>query len=301
MSVLLPTVHDECHLGMSVVGFLIPVRALNGPLVPHCECLVASLQGNANIPELADVNVNIPESVDVNVVISSSSSSSSSSSNDGRYESVEDEPYKPPPLGYESDSSEEVDASVKAKKKKGKAVAARKKKYSGKRKKYHVLSGSCSGSGSGIGPSVGDGVRSGTGSNAGHGSGLGSGHVDGDGMGQNIDELNMDDLMGQHGGPNTEDEERGPDGPEFNERNGYEEIQLEFGMQFPTKEKFINALKDVFVSEGRDLRPKQRIFRPPALFSDVRFSTHPAHPPSTTTITHQLLSSNHLFFKCNHQ
>ncbi|MED6217996.1 hypothetical protein PIB30_022907 [Stylosanthes scabra] len=56
--------------------------------------------------------VNVILHADENMVISSdsSSSSSSSSSNDG-YETPEDEPYKPPPHGFESESSGGVSAN----------------------------------------------------------------------------------------------------------------------------------------------------------------------------------------------
>ncbi|MED6118565.1 hypothetical protein PIB30_003780 [Stylosanthes scabra] len=64
---------------------------------------------------------------------------SSSSSDDGGYKSAEDEPYKPPPPGFECNSREVDYQFVHSKKKKDKAVESKKKKFTGKRRKKHVL------------------------------------------------------------------------------------------------------------------------------------------------------------------
>ncbi|MED6168859.1 hypothetical protein PIB30_015693 [Stylosanthes scabra] len=136
---------------------------------------------------------------------------------DGGYESAEDEPYKSPPPSFESDN-------LKLRKNKGKNVEAKKrnKKYAGKRRNHHVLSGSGSGSGSGVGVGFGEGIRFGLGSQVGSGigswGGIGSGVGAGDGigLGQNINGPNVDEMMGQNmglareggvGGPNDSLEE----------------------------------------------------------------------------------------------
>ncbi|MED6122252.1 hypothetical protein PIB30_038010 [Stylosanthes scabra] len=126
----------------------------------------------------------------------------------------------------------------------------------GKRRKFHVLSGD--GSGSGAGSGFGDGYGVGLGSRHGSegGDGVGSEGGGGVGFGLGQERVGSEECLGPNmdpvgeGGPNNaweedydyysegfktppgSNDERGPNGPEFNDRNGYGEIQLELGMQF---------------------------------------------------------------------
>ncbi|MED6153112.1 hypothetical protein PIB30_098436 [Stylosanthes scabra] len=119
------------------------------------------------------------------VLLAESSSSSNS------YESAEDEAYKPPPPGYDSDDSEEKSPR---KARKGKFVSPvkqihipRRRLYTGKRKKAHILSGCGSGNGlaggSGVGPSSESGSAGGFGPTSGSGAGPSSGSGSGGGIG----------------------------------------------------------------------------------------------------------------------
>ncbi|MED6166273.1 hypothetical protein PIB30_107598, partial [Stylosanthes scabra] len=142
------------------------------------------------------------------VLLAESSSSSDS------YESVEDEAYKPPPPGHDSDDSEE-ESPRKARK--GKSVSPvkkihipRRRSYTSKRKKAHILSGSglaggsgaglSSGSGSagGFGPASGSGAGPSSGSGSGSGGGIGpaSGSATGPGVDATNLEPNLDDFSG---------------------------------------------------------------------------------------------------------
>ncbi|MED6112889.1 hypothetical protein PIB30_065862 [Stylosanthes scabra] len=217
------------------------------------------IEGEDGINEICDFTLNnnlrelhiffehpIDNPIIPEVLLTGSSSSSDS------YESAEDEAYKPPPPGFESDDSEE-EAPKKASK--GKTVSPgkqihipRRRIYTGKRKKEHILSGS--GSGSGIGPTSSNGIGPSSGSGSGSGSGDGDGPASGSATGPGDDDAhfgpNMDDFRGSFGeevpadlgadiaeeeiayeyaseGFNTpveSDDERvpGPAGPNFNEK-----------------------------------------------------------------------------------
>ncbi|MED6161749.1 hypothetical protein PIB30_063720 [Stylosanthes scabra] len=157
------------------------------------------------------------------------------------------------------------------------------KRYTGKRRIVHILSGSGAPSGSGFGSASGSGPTSGSGTGSANGSGPGSEHANwsatgftgmGEEFGPNIaatnqipaqnvpqEEIPEEDIAydyaseGFHSSPGSVDERRlGPAGPIFNEEEArYGEVQLVLGMQFASMKIFRNALKDVFVFEARDL------------------------------------------------
>ncbi|MED6195548.1 hypothetical protein PIB30_038879 [Stylosanthes scabra] len=122
--------------------------------------------------------------------------------------------------------------------------------------KHHVLSGSGSGSGSGIGTGVGSESASGTGlgvaSGANSGVGNRSGSVGGLGAGfgldHNINGPHMEDTMDQNQGPAEVDVEGGLNNVWVEDYEYNSE-----GFKTPP-EMFRDALKDLFVPEGRDCR-----------------------------------------------
>ncbi|MED6188493.1 hypothetical protein PIB30_086481 [Stylosanthes scabra] len=126
---------------------------------------------------LTEIHIYLEHPIDVPIepeeVLSGSSSSSDS------YESAEDEAYKPPPPGYESDDSEEESPRKTRRSKlvspRKKIVNPKSKRYTGKWRKAHALSGSGSGATSGSGASNGSGF--------GAASASGSGPISGNGFG----------------------------------------------------------------------------------------------------------------------
>nr|XP_025691281.1 uncharacterized protein LOC112792309 [Arachis hypogaea] len=223
-----------------------------------------------DIPVVTDDEPVVEEvdSEDEDVLVVTGSEKSSSFSYD-LYESAEDEAYKPPPSGYETESSDDS-VHVQRKKKKNsksgspKTMAKRRasRRYTGKRRRKHVLNREME-----IGPSSGDSVL---------GQGPGSGGCLGPDLG-NMDGPDSVGNAGQKGAateggeegvdgadivyeyesegfvtPVSSDDERGPSGPDFTEGKRFGEVQFRLGMHFATMEQFKRALKDVFVQDGRD-------------------------------------------------